>query len=168
MGEYDRVSWRGARMTRRQRQAFRHVENVIRKEHPDWDFRFTVPQGSWRPQTSYSGTSHTGAGVVDLQYSGFWGEYGFTTKEERQKAKYILRKLRDDGGQAAFLRGELDGMPNHYHVCDLDTKGMSYTSATFQVPQYRQGYNGLDYKVKDRYSYRPKPIRKWAFKGQAK
>lgn len=164
MGEYDRVSWRYAQMTRRQRQALMHVEDLIRKEHPKWDFRFQVPQGSWRPQTEYSGTSHTGAGVVDLQYYGFWGEYGFTTKSERQKAFYILRKLRDEGHQAAFLRGEKDGMVNHFHVCDLDTHGMSQTSATFQVPQYRKGYNGLTINVPDRYPFRPKPMTKWRFK----
>jgi hypothetical protein len=164
MGEYDRVQWHYAYMTRRQRQALVHVENVIRKEHPRWDFRFSVPQGSWRPQTSYSGTSHTAAGVVDLQYAGFFGEYGFNTRAERDKAKYVLRKLRDEGQQAAFLRGEADDMVNHYHVCDLDTRGMSYTSANFQVPQYRKGYNGLHLNQKDRYPYRPKPIRRWTFR----
>jgi hypothetical protein len=162
--QYDRVTWRGARMTRRQRQALIHVENVIRKEHPKWDFRFQVPQGSWRPQTSYSGTSHTGAGVVDLQYSGFYGVYGFTTSAQKAKARYVLRKLRDEGRQAAFLRGAQDSMVNHYHVCDLDTTGMSYTSATYQVPEYKRGNNGLNSGVKDRYPWRPDKYRKWRYK----
>jgi hypothetical protein len=164
MGPYDRVTWRGAYMTRRQRQALIATENHIRKEHPRWDFRFSVPQGSWRPQTSYSGTSHTGAGVVDLQYAGFYGAYGFETRAQKEKAKYVLRKLREVGRQAAWLRGAADSMVNHYHVCDLDTTGMSHTSATWQVPAYKRGENGLNSGVKDRYPYRPKPIRKWSYK----
>ena len=162
MGQYDRVTWRGARMTRRQRQALIATERAIQKKYKD--FQFSVPQGSWRPQTSYSGTSHTGAGVVDLQYPGFYGSYGYSTKAEKVKARFVLRKLREVGGQAAWVRGPWDGMIYHYHVCDLDTKGMSYTSANFQVPQYRKGYNGLELNAKDRFGYRPKPIRKWEFK----
>lgn len=164
MGAYDRVTWRGARMTRRQRQALIATENHIRKEHPKWNFRFSVPQGSWRPQTSYSGTAHMGAGVVDLQYSGFYGDVGFSTRAQKEKATYVLRMLRTVGRQAALLRNSVDKMVNHYHVMDLDTKGMSYTSATFQVPQYRQGYNALDYGVKDRFPFRPSPMRKWVYK----
>lgn len=166
MGPYDRVAWRGALMTRRQRQAFIFTENIIRRDRPKWDFRFTVPQGSWRPWSDYSGSSHTRAGVVDLQYSGFYGEYGFTTRAEREKALYVLRTLRAIGRQAAFLRGERDGMVNHFHVCDLDTHFMSETSAQFQVPEYRRGNNGLTAGVRDRYPYRPDPIRKWNFRPQ--
>jgi len=165
MEQYDRVKWRGAWMTRRQRQALIATENAIREEHPRWDFRFTVPQGSWRPYTDYSGTSHTGASVVDLQYAGFYGEYGFTTRAERDKAKYVLRMLRLVGRQAAMLRGKADGMVNHYHVMDLDTTGAAETVRYFQVPQYRLGYNALDAGVRDRYPFRPDPIRKWKYKG---
>jgi len=162
MGQYDRVTWRYARMTRRQRQALMATEKAIRERYKD--FRFTVPQGSWRPQTTYSGTSHTGAGVVDLQYAGFYGTYGFRTRAEKEKAKFVLRKLREVGRQGALLRNSVDGMVNHYHVMDLDTTGMSYTSRTFQVPQYRKGFNALNYNVKDRFPFRPDPIRKWRFK----
>ena len=164
MEAYDRVIWRGSAMTRRQRQALIFTENIIRRDRPKWDFRFSVPQGSWRPFSDWSGSSHTKAGVVDLQYYGFYGEYGFNTRTEREKALYVLRALRAIGRQAAFLRGARDGMINHFHVCDLDTRGMSDTSAIFQVPEYRRGNNGLNAGVKDRYQYRPDPIRKWTFK----
>jgi len=162
MGQYDRVTWRGARMTRRQRQALIAVEKAVQEKYKN--FRFTVPQGSWRPQTTYSGTSHTGAGVVDLQYDGFWGTVGFNTRAEKEKARFVLRKLREVGRQAAWLRNAADGMVNHFHVCDLDTTGMSYTSKNFQVPQYKLGFNGLNMGVKDRFPFRPDPIRKWRFK----
>lgn len=164
MGQYDRVTWRYARMTRRQRQALIAVENYIRKERPKWNFRFTVPQGSWRPYTDYSGSSHTGAAVVDLQYAGFYGEYGFKTRAEKEKARFVLRALREVGHQGAMLRGAADGMVNHYHVMDLDTTGAADTVRNFQVPQYKQGYNALKYRVRDRYPYRPKPLTKWRFR----
>jgi len=162
MGQYDRVKWRGAYMTRRQRQALIATEKEIQKKYKT--FAFTVPQGSWRPQTTYSGTSHTGAGVVDLQYAGFWGTSGFSTRSEKEKARFVLRKLREVGRQAAWLRNAQDGMVNHYHVCDIDTTNMSYTSKTFQVPQYKLGFNGLNGGVKDRFPYRPDPIRKWRYR----
>jgi len=166
LGQYDRVTWRGARMTRRQRQALIATEKAIQERYKG--FQFTVPQGSWRPQTSYSGTSHTGAGVVDLQYPGFYGTYGFTTRAEKEKATFVLRKLREVGRQAALFRNAKDGMVNHYHVMDLDTTGMSYTSRTFQVPQYKLGYNALDAGVKDRFPYRRDPQRKWIFREEKK
>jgi len=166
MGQYDRVTWRKARMTRRQRQALSQTETEIQKRYPG--FGFTVPQGSWRPQTSYSGTSHTGAGVVDLQYPGFYGVYGFETRAEKEKARFVLQKLREFGRQAAMLRGAKDNMVNHYHVMDLDTTGMSYTSKYFQVPQYKLGFNALNMGVKDRYPFRPKVYRKWAFQSHQK
>lgn len=162
MGQYDRVSWRYARMTRRQRQALIATEKAIQEKYKG--FQFQVPQGSWRPQTDYSGTSHTGAGVVDLQYSGFYGSVGYSTKAQQEKARFVLRRLRDVGCQAAWMRGPWDDMILHFHVCDLDTTGMSYTSRTFQVPQYKLGNNGLNIGVKDRFPYRPDPIRKWRFK----
>jgi hypothetical protein len=164
MDQYDRVGWRGEPITRRQRQALIVVENFIQKEHPRWNFEFTVPQGSWQHQTDYSGTSHTGAAVVDLQYAGFYGTYGYNTRAEKLKARFILRALRDIGHQAALMRGKLDGMVNHYHVMDLDTRGAAETVRFFQVPQYRLGYNALDYQVKDRYPYRRSPQTKWRFK----
>lgn len=166
MGQYDKVTWRGARMTRRQRQALIATEKAIQKKYPN--FQFTVPQGSWRPQTSYSGTSHTGAGVVDLQYPGFYGEVGFNTRAEKAKAIFVLRMLREVGRQAALLRGEKDDMVNHYHVMDMDTTGMSYTSKSFQVPQYKAGYNALNAGVKDRYPYRRDPQTKWRFQEEKK
>jgi hypothetical protein len=166
MGQYDKVQWRGAWLTRRQRQALIATEKAIQEKYKD--FKFLVPQGSWRPQTTYSGTSHTGAGVVDLQYPGFYGNVGLNTRAEREKARFVLRKVREVGRQAALLRNKVDGMPNHYHVMDLDTHGMSSTSKYFQVPQYKLGFNALKTGVKDRYPFRPDPIRKWKYKWRDK
>lgn len=162
MGQYDRVSWRYARMTRRQRQALIATEKAIQKRYPN--FEFQVPQGSWRPQTEYSGTSHTGAGAVDLQYSGLYGEVGYSTKAEKEKYRFVLRMLKAVGNQAAFGRGPWDDMILHFHVLDLDTTGMASSSKYFQVPQFRLGNNGLSAGVKDRFQWRPDPIRRWRYK----
>jgi len=166
MGAYEKVKWRGVRMTRRQRQAFIATEDAIRKETKYKDFRFTSPQGSWQPQTSYSGTSHTGAGVVDLEYVGM----SWSTRAGQDKYKTVLRYLRKVGKQAAFGRGpwnaQIDGtgsMPLHYHTVDLDLTGEA-SSAQWQAGQYRLGFDGLHSGVKDKFPFRPDPIRKWNYK----
>lgn len=167
MGPMDRVKWRGEPMTRRQRQAFLATEKEIEKEYRG--FAFQVPQGSFQAQTAYSGTSHTKAGVVDLQYPGLYGDVGYSTRAEKAKYRFVLRALREVGRQAAFGRGpwdSLDGAPMilHFHTCDLDITGMSYTSAFFQVPQFLLGNNGLNAGVKDKFPYRRQPTRKWIYK----
>jgi len=155
MGEYSHVSWRGKPMTARQEQALIKAEKRIRRRY--WGFRFIVAQGSWQPRTTYSGTTHTKAGVVDLYYDGI----SDSSRRSRAKARYVLKVLRDHG-QAAFYRGPWDNMGLHYHVCDLDTSGMDY-NAIWQVGEYRDGNNGLAGGQKDRHSYRPDPIRKYKY-----
>lgn len=169
MSQYDRVGWRGEPMTRRQRQALIATEKYI-QNHGYPNFKFQVPQGSWQPQTSYSGTSHTKAAVVDLQYSGLSGYVGYSTKAEKEKYRFVLRCLKEVGKQASFGRGPWNkdstgtGMILHFHTCDLDTTGTSDTVRDFQVPEWRRGNNGLYSGVKDKFIWRPDPIRKWKFK----
>ena len=169
MSAYDRVGWRGEPMTRRQRQALLACEKAVQQRYKA--FYFTVPQGSWQQQTSYSGTSHTGAGVTDLQYPGLYSDVGYTTEAEKAKYRFVLRQLREVARQAAFGRGPWDkdsngnGMVLHFHVCDLDTRGQAETVRNFQVPQYRGGYNGLDAGVRDRFPFRPDQLHKWRYHG---
>jgi len=165
MGQHDRVQWRGVPMTRRQRQAFIATEGAIRRETKYKDFRFTAAQGSWQPQTTYSGTSHTKAAVVDLEYDGI--AYG--TNAEKVKYRTVLRYLRKVGRQAAFGRGpwnrQIDGsgaMPLHFHTVDLDTTGAA-DSAIWQAGEYRRGNNGLVAGQRDTFPYRPDPIREWQY-----
>lgn len=163
MGRLERVIWRDEPMTRGQRQALIATEKAVEERYPG--FEFQVPQGSWQPQTSYSGTSHTRADVVDLQYYGLYGKVGYTTAKQKEKYRFVLRCLREVGRQAAFGRGPWDGMILHFHVCDLNDERAAATVQDFQIPQYRLGNNGLDAGVKDRFSFRPDPIRKWNFSG---
>jgi hypothetical protein len=146
-GPYDRVRFHGSeRVTRRQRQALLHVEDKIGME-------FTVPQGSWQQATTYSGKTHTGAGVCDI-----W----LPRMDDEKWANHVTRILRAEGRQMAFLRGPWDNMPYHWHVLDLDTTGMA-PDAVWQVAQGRLGNNGLTAGVPDRNPYRPDPFRKWRY-----
>jgi hypothetical protein len=158
MGEYERVDFRGEPVTRRQRQAILAAEKKIRRRY--WGFRFTVPQGSWQPQTSYSGTTHTDRGVVDLQY---WN-IASTTSWAKAKFRYVNTCLKREGCQASFGRGPWNNMPYHFHVCDLDTEGMD-SNAQWQVGEWRNGNDGLVGGRNDPFPWRPDPIRKWKFKG---
>lgn len=158
MSEYERVQFRdsGEPVTRRQRQAILAAERAIRRRY--WGFRFEMPQGSWQQQTSYSGTTHTDRGVCDLTY---WN-ISSTTQLGKAKYRYVLRKLREVGCQAAFGRGPWCDMPYHFHVCDLDTEGMD-ANAAWQVAEYRNRNDGLTAGKDDPFPYRPDPIRKWKF-----
>jgi hypothetical protein len=138
-------------MTARQRQALAAAERRIRRRY--WTFRFDVAQGSWQDETWYSGTTHTGAGVVDLTYPGMVAG---------RKYRYVLKQLRDVGRQAAFGRGPWCSMPLHFHVVDLDTLGED-SNAAWQASEYRLGCDGLHAGVRDPFPYRPTPIRKWRY-----
>lgn len=145
--QYRRVMFHGQPVTIRQRQALVAVEL-------DLGMEFVVPQGSWQPQTTYSGRTHTGAGVVDL-----W----LPRMDDERWFRHALNTVKNVGRQAAFGRGPLDGMPYHFHVCDLDTAGMS-TDAAWQVAQWRERNNGLSNGAPDRYPHRPEPVRKWRYR----
>jgi hypothetical protein len=156
MGQYDRVMWRGEPVTRRQRQAMLAVEKAIQKAHPKnhGNFQFDVPQGSWQPITPYSGTTHHGAGVLDVFFEGM---------SDREWFAEVLRITRRVGHQAAFGRGPWCSMSYHFHICDLDTRGMD-PNAQWQVSEYRAGNDGLVYGRNDPFPYRPKPLSAWKFR----
>ncbi|MCU0297282.1 MAG: hypothetical protein MUF33_02040 [Candidatus Nanopelagicales bacterium] len=158
MGEYDRVEWRdsGQYVTRRQHQALVAAEKKIRRRY--WGFRFQMPQGSWKPVTSWSGTTHTDAGVCDLWYEGI----GFRTRRQKRKYQFVLTVLKNVGRQAAFGRGPWDDMVLHFHVIDLDPEHMD-SNAIWQAGQYRVRDNGLNVGVPDKFPWRPDPIRRWRF-----
>lgn len=165
MGQYDRVDFEGHKLTRRQRQAIKHVSRLTVDR---FNKAIHCYQGSWRPRTSYSGTTHTGAGVGDFYV------YGMSTMKWDDLAA-ITRMLRREGRQAAFLRGPHTDMPWHWHIVDLDDHGMDPQNgdstptygARWQLTQYRAKggpFDGLVTGRKDCVIYRPNPIRKWEFK----
>lgn len=156
MGQYDRVLYEGKQITRRQRQATNHVSSLTDRRY---GLLIHLYQGSWRPETDYSGTTHTKAGVFDAYV------YGMSTMKWDQLAE-ITRLWRREGHQAAFLRGPFVNMPWHWHILDLDTHRMDDQDgpygATWQVGDYRDGGDGIG--GRDPIPYRPKPLRKWTFR----
>jgi len=158
MGQYDKVAFEGNKVTRRQRQAIVHASDLANRK---FELKFHMYQGSWRPETSYSGTTHTNAGVCDLYV------YGMSTMKEAtlNELTRILRS-NEGGRQAAQLRGPFCDMPWHWHVCDNDTTRMD-ENAKWQVQQYKAPggpFNGLNSGVKSHNPWRPKPVLKWRFK----
>jgi hypothetical protein len=165
MGQYDRVKFEDVWITRRQRQAFQHVSKILVNK---FGLALHAYQGSWRPYTSYSGTSHMGAGVADLYV------YGMSTAKWDDLAE-MTRIGRREGRQAFYLRGPHTDMPWHWHVIDLDDTRMDprdgdptpESGARWQLGQYRAKggpYDGLSTGRKDCVIYRPSPLRKWEFK----
>lgn len=145
--EYVRVMFHGKPVTRRQRQALQAVEDTL-------GMSLAVTQGSWQPETSYSGKTHTGAGVVDL-----W----LPRMDDEVWYKHALHVVRKIGRQAAFGRGPWCNMPYHFHVIDLDTTGMA-ADAAWQAAEYRLGHDGLSGRAPDPFPWRPTPILKWRYK----
>lgn len=164
MGQYDKVGWRGEPISRGQRQALLFTEHEIQKEKGYGQFEFQVPQGSWQPYSDWSGTSHTRANVVDLQYPGLYGDVGYSTRAEKKKYHFVLHMIMTAGRQGAFGRGPWYDMILHFHVCDLNAARSAETVRFFQVPEWRKGNNGLNAGVKDKFHWRPDPIRAWRFK----
>lgn len=149
MGQYDRVHLNvgdGEAMTRRQRAALRVVEQEINDQ-------FSVYQGSWQSDVSASGTTHAGAGVIDIWLPGMGNN---------DRTLSVTRKLRRIGGQAAMLRGPepYGGYVWHWHIMDLDTHDMS-PAGKWQVVQYRDGKEAISSSENgpDPVPYRPNPIR---------
>lgn len=94
----------------------------------------TATQGSYRPRTTYSGSTHTGCGAVDL------------TAYNWQNRLQILDLL----GADAFHRLKIDGdWPEHLHV---GTRGMGCVAASLkgQLEAVRRGRNGLANNGPDR------------------
>lgn len=159
-GQFERKYMDGEPLSARQHQAILAAERKVRRRYAG--FRFQCLQGSWQPETSYSGTSHTNAGAADLSY---WN-ISSRTRAGKKKYAFVLRCLRDCG-QAAFGRGPWTKMSYHMHVLDLDTRFMDEHvgyGAVWQVGEYRNGNDGLTAGRDDPFPYRPKPLREWDYR----
>lgn len=126
------------------------TRKAIREAERRLGFKLHFTQGSFRPRTPYSGTTHTGAGSLDVDTSPdgkWWG---------RRKTNHVAGVLRRVGF-AAWPRDERDGMGRHIHAERIGP-GLS-TSAQWQVDEYDAGRSGLSSGKRDRYTYRPRPVR---------
>lgn len=148
---YDRVSWRGVKLTARHRNALRWAERKFQKKYPGVSF---IPvQGSWSGAAASAGT-HSGAGAVDLRTR-------HLTKEQRI---YMVRCLKDAGQAVWYRANNWDGRGGGEHAHALDIGGQTGmdAGAKQQIRSFDQKRNGLRNNAVDN-TYRPKPPVKFSF-----
>lgn len=133
-----RVTYGGVVMDAHTRRAVKKLEKAI-------GFKLSFSQGCFRPRTKWSGTTHMGAGTIDVKTAG-WPE---------AKINFVNEKARDIGF-ASYPRDHRDGFDPHMHLVLIGCKGLS-ASAAWQVREYDAGRNALTNGRRDRYTYRPKP-----------
>lgn len=127
------------------------TRKAIRRVEKQLGFKLTFTQGSFRPASKASGTTHTGAGALDVDTSPGGVQW------PKKKINHVARVMRDNGF-AAWPRDSRDGMPNHIHAELLDNPGLS-SGARWQQQEYDAGRNGLSNRKRDRYTYRPRPVK---------
>lgn len=141
---YDRVIWRGVTLDRR---------TVAQLEWAERRSGVTISpsQGSYRPATSYSGSTHTGSGAVDIRVSQL-------SDRQRRRLVHALK----DSGMAAWYRPPSAAWGPHVHALSIGSRQMS-TSGRWQVAAFLQGRSGLVSNGYDR-TYRAKPQTRWSWK----
>lgn len=139
-----RVNFRGVTVDARTRAAVLWAEKQL-------GFVLNFSQGSFRPQTSYSGTTHCGAGALDIRVGGM----------SAKTIQRLVRTLRD-AGFAAWSRDSRDGFPPHVHVILLDCAQVS-SGGKWQCYEYDRGRDGLSSQKADRDQYRPNPKVKFSW-----
>lgn len=143
LDKYEHIWWRGVEINRWTAAALETWEDKMGSE-------LTISQGSFRPWTPYSGSSHMGGGAADVW---FWGaDANHATKVGR------------DVGFACWWRTPYQGnWPNHIH-CILIGDATASATGKWQVSQYKMGYNGLSGYQRDWQPYRPSPIKEFDYK----
>ena len=145
---YDKVWWRGVRLTARHRNALRWAEAKLQKKFPGVSIIPT--QGSWSSGSLSAGT-HGGAGAVDLR----------TWHLMTEQRVYLVRCLKDSG-QAAWYRTEAQGFDPHVHSLDIGGQIGMDTLAKVQIKAFDAKRDGLSGNKADN-TYRPTPRVKFSF-----
>ncbi|MGN8741797.1 hypothetical protein ACTNC4_09485 [Collinsella sp. HCP3S3_B8] len=156
----DRITWRGSLLSPRTRDALIEAERLAAAmpEFRGWRDGWIIRpgQGSWQPRSPYSGSTHTGDGVVDLSIR------HHLTPPQR---KAVLRACRQVGF-AAWHRMPSRSWVEHHHLVLMppdqttNTEGLA-ASAMVQVSHYRRGLDGLVGKDRDPDPWRPSPLLSW-------
>lgn len=141
---YDRITWRGVTLDRRTAAALEWAEK-------DGGITIWVSQGSYRPATSYSGTTHTGGGAVDIRCA------MLTTRNRKRLVRALKR-----AGFAAWYRPATATWGAHIHAILRKHKNAS-NSAKWQVEQYDKRLSGLVSNGPD-VSWRPKKPQRFNYK----
>lgn len=143
LDKYDRIYWRGVTLNRWTAAALEEWEDRAKTT-------LNISQGSFRPYTSYSGSSHTGGGAADVWLPGISAE--------------TATRIGRDVGFACWWRRPWQGpWPDHIHAVLIGDNTAS-GSAKWQVEQYKLGFNGLGFGVRDAQTYRPRPIKEFNYK----
>ena len=151
----DRVGWRGVVTDRRTASALNKAEKAWRRRVGNDKVTLSPSQGSWSSSVAASGSTHAGAGVVDLR----------TRNYSHSQTRALVHTLRDFGF-AAWYRTDADGFAPHIHLVALPVKGKSNglsSAALWQTVAYDAGRNGLNGNRMDRDSYRPRPRVRWSW-----
>lgn len=145
---YDRVWWRGVKLTARHRNALRWAEKKLQKKFPGVSIIPT--QGSWSDGSLSAGT-HGGAGAVDLR----------TWHMSREQRVYLVRCLKD-AGMAAWYRDQSQGFDPHIHALDIGGQTGMDAGAKAQIKSFDAKRDGLRSNKADN-TYRPNPKVKFSF-----
>lgn len=148
---YDRVDWRGVKLTARQRDAVRWAERRFQRRHPG--VTFLPAQGSWA-NGALSGGTHSGAGALDLR-----------TRHLTDAQRILMVRCLKDAGQAVWFRpDDWDGRGGgqHAHLLDIGGQTGMDPGAEWQVVQYDAKRSGLVSNKADP-TYRPLPRVKWSW-----
>lgn len=148
---YDRVWWRGVKLTARHRNAMRWAEKRWQKKFPGLTIQ--PAQGSWSGAAASAGT-HSGAGAIDIR-----------TKHLTSDQRIALVRAIKDAGQAAWYRpNNWDGKGGGEHIHALDIGGQTGmdSGAKQQIRSFDQKRNGLRNNAADN-TYRPSPKVKFSY-----
>jgi len=122
-----RVTFRGVTTDARTAEMLAAAEKILGR-------RLRMAQGSFSTSVSASGSTHAGAGAVDVST-----KWQGLTRAEKIAIVAALRTV----GFAAWLREETPGVwSEHIHAVALGCPGLS-PSAAAQVEAYRNGFDGL-------------------------
>ena len=99
-----KVAWRGVNITARQRDALRWAEKRVQRQFPG--VTLLPAQGSWSSGVTASGSTHAGAGAVDIR----------TVMLSDAQRIAVVRALKDAGQAAWFRPVNWDGKGGGQHI----------------------------------------------------
>ena len=142
---YELVEWRGVSLDRRTVAQLEWAEQRS-------GVKVLPSQGSNRPATSYSGSTHSGrSGAVDVRVS-------HLTPGQRRRLVHALK----DAGMACWYRPPSTAWGPHVHALSIGSRYLS-DSAKWQVAAYLERRSGLVSNGADR-TYRPDPQTRFSYR----
>lgn len=156
--DYRRVQFRGATMNVRTREMLQRAEHVMREQLGHKDFRFEVTQGSYNHGVGASAGTHDEGGALDIRTRGV----------PNGKIDDMVKAMRT-AGFAAWSRGRgHDTFSPHIHAVALGDRELSGRGSSFgafdQIPDYKNGKNGLSSHARDPDHAVGRPVPEWAKK----